>query len=220
MHRKNLTSSETPEKWLDLADAARFLGVHFTTLRRWADAGQVACIRTPGGRRRFSMRDLQSFVTSMRQPGANPLSMIEYRQAVQSAPQQIHDVSSATGSWLDQLDVNERQHMRNIGQHLMALMMQFTSRSGDSHVFLEEGKRIAKEYGQLCYKTGLTVTDTIRVFLIFQRSILGAIHETEKLGEEASGETRQLFQRANDFFDELFVALVESYFSQANPLSP
>jgi excisionase family DNA binding protein len=220
MHRnKALNSTDTQQTWLDLAEAAHFLGVHFTTLRRWADAGQVACIRTPGGRRRFSVQDLHAFVKSMRQPGGNPLSMIEYRKAVQSAPQQIHDVSSATGSWLDHLDENERQHMRNIGQHLMALMMQYTRRDGDGHVFLEEGRRIAGEYGQLCVKTGLPVADTIRVFLIFQRSILGAIHETEKLGEEISSETHQLFHRANDFFDELFIALVENYFSQAYRLS-
>jgi excisionase family DNA binding protein len=216
IHRKNDVNKQyLSDKWLDLSEAARFLGVHFTTLRRWADAGQVACIRTPGGRRRFSMSDLQTFVNSMRQPDSNSLSLIEYSKAVQHAPQKIHNISSTSGSWLDRLGGNEREHMRNIGQHLMALMMQFTSRKGDGHVFLEEGKRIAGEYGQLCHKTGLPVTDTIRIFLLFQRSILGAIQETEKLGDDASGETRQLFQRANDFFDELFVTLVENYFNHA-----
>ena len=37
-------------QWLDLSAAADYLGVHFTTLRRWTDDGKVPCIRTPGGR--------------------------------------------------------------------------------------------------------------------------------------------------------------------------
>jgi hypothetical protein len=33
----SVESSSVVGPWLDLSEAARFLGVHFTTLRRWAD---------------------------------------------------------------------------------------------------------------------------------------------------------------------------------------
>src|SRR5512135_2043421 len=56
------------DRWLDLSEAAQYLGVHFTTLRRWADAGDVPCIRTPGGRRRFAQSDLERTMAGMRQP--------------------------------------------------------------------------------------------------------------------------------------------------------
>jgi excisionase family DNA binding protein len=220
MPKKHANKSiEYPEQWLNLSDAAQFLGVHFTTLRRWADAGQISCIRTPGGRRRFSKNDLQAFINNMRQTDAHSVSLAEYSNAIQYAPQKIHNISSTSGSWLDQLNGDERQHMRNIGQRLMALMMQYTSRKGEVHIFLEEGKRIAGEYGQVCFKTGLPVSDTVRIFLLFQRSILSAIQETERLGEEPVGETHELYARANDFFDELFVTLVENYFQQAHQSS-
>src|SRR5512132_4054639 len=68
-----LRNSDT-DSWLELSEAAHFLGVHFTTLRRWADAGQVPCIRTPGGRRRFALSDLQQFLDGLRQKQANQIA--------------------------------------------------------------------------------------------------------------------------------------------------
>jgi excisionase family DNA binding protein len=47
--------------WLGLGEAARFLGVHSGTLRRWADHGEIAVLLTPGGHQRFVRADLQRF---------------------------------------------------------------------------------------------------------------------------------------------------------------
>ncbi|MCB0134891.1 MAG: helix-turn-helix domain-containing protein, partial [Caldilineaceae bacterium] len=33
-------------KWLTLKEASAFLGVHFTTLRGWADRGEIPVFRT------------------------------------------------------------------------------------------------------------------------------------------------------------------------------
>ncbi len=47
------------------SQAARYLGVSLATIRRWTDAGHIGCYRTPGGQRRFSRDQLDSFITSM-----------------------------------------------------------------------------------------------------------------------------------------------------------
>ena len=49
------------EQWYSLTKAAKLLGIHSTTLRRWADNGQIPFMLTPGGHRRFSKSDLQKF---------------------------------------------------------------------------------------------------------------------------------------------------------------
>jgi len=51
------------------SQAARYLGVSLATVRRWTDAGHVACYRTPGGQRRFSRDQLDEFITSMQRGG-------------------------------------------------------------------------------------------------------------------------------------------------------
>lgn len=47
------------------SQAARYLGVSLATIRRWTDAGHIACYRTPGGQRRFSKDQLDGFVASL-----------------------------------------------------------------------------------------------------------------------------------------------------------
>ena len=51
------------------SQAALYLGVSLATIRRWTDAGHIACYRTPGGQRRFSRAQLDGFITSMSQDG-------------------------------------------------------------------------------------------------------------------------------------------------------
>jgi excisionase family DNA binding protein len=47
------------------SQAALYLGVSLATVRRWTDAGHIACYRTPGGQRRFSKDQLDGFVASL-----------------------------------------------------------------------------------------------------------------------------------------------------------
>jgi excisionase family DNA binding protein len=61
-------SAEEPE-WLTLGQAAKFLGVAQSTMRKWADKEIVPCIKTPGDHRRFLRRDLEAFLERSR-PGA------------------------------------------------------------------------------------------------------------------------------------------------------
>src|SRR5579871_6603878 len=49
-------------EWLTLGQAARFLGVAQSTIRKWSDQGRVPAFYTPGGHRRYRRRDLESFV--------------------------------------------------------------------------------------------------------------------------------------------------------------
>jgi excisionase family DNA binding protein len=56
-------------EWLTLGQAAKFLGVAQSTLRKWADKEIVPCIKTPGEHRRFLRRDLEQFLDRSR-PGA------------------------------------------------------------------------------------------------------------------------------------------------------
>jgi excisionase family DNA binding protein len=49
-------------EWLTLGQAARFLGVAQSTIRKWSDQGRVPAFYTPGGHRRYRRTDLESFL--------------------------------------------------------------------------------------------------------------------------------------------------------------
>ncbi len=59
IHKLGLTTSE----------AARHLGVSLSTIRRWSDLGHLRGYRTPGGQRRFSVEQLDDFITSLESSG-------------------------------------------------------------------------------------------------------------------------------------------------------
>jgi excisionase family DNA binding protein len=63
---------EATPRFLNVSEAADFLGVSAASLRKWSDEGLVPVYRTPGGQRRFSAPDLEVFLESMRQPIATP----------------------------------------------------------------------------------------------------------------------------------------------------
>src|SRR2546426_11229686 len=58
-------------EWLTLGQAARFLGVAQSTIRKWSDQGRVPAFYTPGGHRRYRRSDLESFLDRSG-PGGRP----------------------------------------------------------------------------------------------------------------------------------------------------
>jgi excisionase family DNA binding protein len=55
--------------WLTLGQAAKYLGVAQSTIRKWSDVGRVPAFYTPGGHRRYRQRDLDVFLDRSR-PGS------------------------------------------------------------------------------------------------------------------------------------------------------
>ena len=64
------TTAPQPE-WLTLGQAAKYLGVAQSTMRKWSDLGRVAAFYTPGGHRRYRRSDLDQFLDRSG-PGASP----------------------------------------------------------------------------------------------------------------------------------------------------
>jgi len=59
-YRTPVTGRE-PE-WLTLGQAAKYLGVAQSTIRKWSDVGRVPAFYTPGGHRRYRRSDLDTFL--------------------------------------------------------------------------------------------------------------------------------------------------------------
>ena len=64
--------------WLTLGQAAKFLGVAQSTIRKWSDQGRVPAFYTPGGHRRYRRRDLETFLDRSGPAGkeAGPLVLV------------------------------------------------------------------------------------------------------------------------------------------------
>jgi excisionase family DNA binding protein len=62
----------SPSLGLTTSEAARYLGVSLSTVRRWSDLGHLRAYRTPGGQRRFSREGLDEFLESLHDRSVPP----------------------------------------------------------------------------------------------------------------------------------------------------
>jgi two-component system OmpR family response regulator len=96
-------------EWLTLGQAARFLGVAQSTIRKWSDGGQVPTFYTPGGHRRYRRADLQAFLDrsgTARRPTEGPVVLVVdddertrelVRTTLESEGYRVHTAASAEG---------------------------------------------------------------------------------------------------------------------------
>jgi excisionase family DNA binding protein len=61
---------EDVPRFLNVGEAAAYVGVSPASLRNWSNQGFVPVYRTPGGQRRFVRGDLDEFMRGMRQGAA------------------------------------------------------------------------------------------------------------------------------------------------------
>jgi excisionase family DNA binding protein len=70
LNRAELHAAGGGPEWLTLGQAARYLGVAQSTIRKWSDGGRLPAFYTPGGHRRFRRNDLDEFLSGSR--GGHP----------------------------------------------------------------------------------------------------------------------------------------------------
>jgi len=208
-----MTTSQqlNPDSWLDLSEAADVLGVHFTTLRRWVDAGKVPCIRTPGGRRRFRRAELIEFLASLHEGQTTALAPIAGLRHPDEVPIRVSHLGVSDEPWYRKIDVEERAAMRRGGQQLMAILMQYTTRTNGGEAFLAQGRQLAAYYGTACRRSGLSLVETMQAFLRVRNSIFDSVYEAGTLAGMADADTWRLYDRMNKFLDSMLLATVEAF---------
>jgi excisionase family DNA binding protein len=68
-------------EWMTLGQAAKFLGVAQSTIRKWSDHGRIPTFYTPGGHRRYRRGDLEAFLVrsgpGRQQSGGPPVLIVD-----------------------------------------------------------------------------------------------------------------------------------------------
>jgi excisionase family DNA binding protein len=219
MNQRSLPSPPSP-RWLTLSQAAEILGVHATTLRRWADEGQIRCLRTPGGHRRFREQDLRAFVSAQLE-SADVGAPGELEQTlVHRARQEMASTNPAETAWRAAFDEVERASRRASGRRLVGLAIQFTSRSTGREAILEEGRRIGRQYGQDAAQRGLPLVDTTRAFLFFREALIRSARPGLSTRGQYDAEDVHIHRSLREFLDQVFFAAMAAYEECLGPSLP
>jgi excisionase family DNA binding protein len=152
-------------RWVNLQRACEILGVNESTVRRWADSGEIRCFRTPGGHRRFAEGDLFA-MTEGGDSGRNELGAA----AVTRVRRQLH--SGRQGAdWYSNIEENERDALRPLGRRLVELVGDYISRRGHRSSIEQEVDAIGREYGSLLHGRGTPLAQAMQAFIFFRRSL-------------------------------------------------
>lgn len=207
------------KEWLRLSEAADYLGVHYTTLRRWSDLEKIPHIKTPGGRRRFRRSDLDRFLNKA-QLGQE--SGIVPRQEGDARPEiikEIRQMEFAREPWYGQLTLEQRQLMAQSGRRLIGSLIHYVSRTDNEDRYLAQGRELGRNYGEVCLQSGLSFIQTMQTFVNIRHSIVDSLCESGLVVQESGEDTWNIYRRVNYFLDAVMLVILEAFQDLKPPLS-
>jgi excisionase family DNA binding protein len=198
--------------WLSLKEASEFLGVHFTTLRSWADDGAIRVFRTPGGHRRFSLSDLRRFLEERANHSRlqNETALIE--TAVGLVQKELQSYSAEETNWHYPLDESANDSRRQRGRQLFALAIAYVLKPSQRGRLLEEGRRLGYEYGREAQASKVRLPATGRAVRFFRTQLVQAVQvHTAYHTEAMDAEDVRIQSLIDQFLDEVLYAVLDGY---------
>ncbi len=191
-----------PPAWLTLHEASDLLGVAPSTVRRWADAGRIPIRRTEGGHRRFEAAAVQALrpaAEPTRHEGGSVLTLPQQRPAQHAW--HAHFMDAAVG-----------EQMRELGQRLLGLLIQYLVWQGDNSRFLDDGRQVGASYGQVARDGGIAMRDTLQAFLYFRQTFWRTALQMPAVTEASDvAEVMRIAERIDRFMNEVLLSTISAY---------
>jgi excisionase family DNA binding protein len=202
-------SSDSSE-WVSLRRAAEILGVHPATVRNWADKGEIASRRTPGGHRRFLKADLIQHID--REDDIQPIEVqVIIQNALGQTRMEIGDGNLEALPWYAAMSQSTHEAMRVHGRKLLEALRGYLA-NGAPDEKLSDAIRLGKEYAVILVEDGLTLPQAMRGFFYFSEFVINSILTwSEVTPPRSAPEWAILLRYVNNFMDAMLLSLVEYY---------
>ena len=202
------------ERWLTLGQACRLLGVDESTLRRWADNGQVRAFRTLGGHRRFAESDVQDVLNS----GGEGRHYRELGElAVTRIRRQLNRGPAKDASWNTTVDEHSRERLRPLGRRLAALTADYLGRKTRRAGLLEDARQLGQEYGRELATSGMPLAQAVEAFIFFRRSLDDATKQASQRHGLSAGDALSACEQVTSLADQVLVGMTQAYEKPAAP---
>ncbi len=162
------------QSFLSLSAASKLLGVHSSTLRRWADSGAVPVYITPGGHRRFARSDIEALAQRKSQLG-QPVGNAWMSKALTQTRNDLAQPGNPP-AWMLRISEDERQAWRRIGQQLMGVVLRYINSNdpAEDKELLDEATIIGQAYAHAARRNNMPLTATLEAALFFRDSLVEA----------------------------------------------
>jgi excisionase family DNA binding protein len=196
------------DDWLNLSEAAEILGVHPSTVRLWADKGEVPAHRTAGGHRRFRRAEVEAWAAARRE-ARQPAGQMIVQNALGRTRMQMAEGRLRDQTWYARLDEARKHEFRESGRRLLAALMRYLG--DDAEEALEEAAAVGQAYEGLGRAAGLSLGETVRLFQFFADFLYESVLDVyQASGLRAAREWAHIHRRVTRFTNVVLVALVEA----------
>lgn len=159
------------QSWLTLGAASQLLGVSESTVRRWADAGDIRSYRTSGGHRRILAEDLQHMVGGAGAPApadterVSDLALARVKRRF-SRGRKAHSFPAFEG-----LNEDARDRLRMLGRQLVDLFARYITSGRRRDRFIDDARLMGREYGRTLVGLEVGLTAAVSTFNTLRRSL-------------------------------------------------
>ena len=153
------------QTWLTLGAASELLGVSESTIRRWADAGEIRSYRTSGGHRRILEEDLRHIVANTHATSAD-LATARVKRRISPRGRPGHGFASFDG-----LSDDARDRLRLLGRQLVDLFARYIASDSKRERFTDDARTIGREYGRTLVGEHVGLTAAVGTFNSLRRSL-------------------------------------------------
>ena len=199
----------SPSEWLSLGEAARFLGVHPSTVRSWSDQGFLPVHRTKGGHRRYRRSEVDLWLQAQRAGDSGEANLV-VQNALRTTRFQISEGRLADEDWYIKLDEAAREQYRVSGRTLLkGLINTLNSDSQDGDA---EADALGYEYAARGRRYGLNSVEATHAFLFFRNMLIESMLGVyEAAAIQSPDAWSDMLRKINSFTDRILVTILESY---------
>lgn len=195
------TAGAEGTRWISLRFACALVGVNQSTVRRWADDGQIRSFRTPGGHRRLAEADLLALTA-----GARPALETA---AVSRIRRQLH--TRTDPDWYATIEAGDREALRLLGRRLVELVSDYLERRRPRTVVEQEVDEIGRGYGARLQQSGTALPAAIQGFTFFRKSLDETAKRVAARGEMLPEEASRARDDIAALADRVLIGVAESY---------
>ncbi len=204
------TTKKPASQWLSLNEAAKRLGVHPVTLRRWADEGEIAIMVTPGGHRRFAAAEIDRFSEErQRQRVASGIEQIWADQVLDETRRQIGAQRDAP--WTSAFTDQQREHKRILGRQLLNITLQYIVLKEGGEELLEGARAIGREHAREGLQTGMPLVEALRIILFFRDMMYKVALDLPEVAYVKAEVNARLLRRIGALLATVELAVAETY---------
>lgn len=206
-----VSEPEVPrQRWLTLRAASELLGVSESTVRRWADAGEVRSYRTGGGHRRILEEDLRRLVSGQQQTSGRDTDRIS-EIALARVKRQLGRRRQSYAAALEGLPEDVRDRLRLLGRQLVDLFARYVSSGTKRERFTEDARTIGREYGRMLVQAGVGLTAAVGTFNNLRRSVEEAASQIAGESELSTEEAVEALENILQLADVVLEGMAEVY---------